>query len=88
MRQELPMSTAGQVLAGEGESEAAALFVLTDRLYRAGSLRDVFDAALDAIVGSLGCERASILLFDDFGVMRFVAWRGLSHSRTRLAEFI
>ena len=74
MRQELP--TAGQVVAGE--SETTTLFVLTDRLYRARSLQDGFDAALDAIVGSLGCERASILLFDDFGVMRFVAWRGLS----------
>jgi PAS domain S-box-containing protein len=27
---------------------------------------------------ALGCSRASILLFDDLGVMRFVAWRGLS----------
>jgi hypothetical protein len=41
MRQELP--TAGQIVAGE--SEARTLFVLTDRLYRARSLQDVFDAA-------------------------------------------
>ena len=82
MRQELP--TAGQVVAGE--SEATTLFVLTDRLYRARSLQDVFDAALDAIVGSLGCERASILLFDDFGVMRFVAWRGLSENYRKTLE--
>jgi GAF domain-containing protein len=82
MRQELP--TAGQVVAGE--SETTTLFVLTDRLYRARSLQDGFDAALDAIVGSLGCERASILLFDDFGVMRFVAWRDLSENYRKTLE--
>jgi PAS domain S-box-containing protein len=58
--------------------EQAALYEFTDRLFRAGSVTDVYEAALDAIVRALGCERASILLFDDSGVMRFVAWRGLS----------
>jgi PAS domain S-box-containing protein len=65
--------------------ELSALYRLTDRLYRARSAEDVYSAALDAIVGTLGCERASILLFDDDGVMNFVAWRGLSeHYRTTL----
>ena len=58
----------------------SALYRLTDRLYRSRQLDDVFDAALDAITQGLGCQRASILLFDDAGVMRFVAWRGLSDS--------
>ncbi|MDB5539004.1 MAG: domain S-box protein [Devosia sp.] len=58
--------------------DTAALLRLTDRLYRVDSLDDVFGAALDAITELLGCERASILLFDDLGVMRFVAWRKLS----------
>jgi PAS domain S-box-containing protein len=66
--------------------ELRALYLLTDRLYRAGSLEDVYEAALDAIVDTLGCGRASILLFDDHGVMQFVAWRGLSdHYRRTLA---
>lgn len=56
----------------------AELFRLTDRLYRAQSLPDVYDAAMDAIEASLSCTRCSILLFDGSGVMRFVAWRGLS----------
>jgi PAS domain S-box-containing protein len=65
--------------------ELNALYRLTDRLYRAKSAEDVYDAALDAIVGTLGCERASILLFNEQGVMDFVAWRGLSeHYRTTL----
>jgi PAS domain S-box-containing protein len=55
-----------------------ALYEFTDRVFRAASLREICDAALDAIAGSLSCERAAILLFDDTGTMRFVAWRGLS----------
>ena len=58
--------------------EQAALYRFTDALYRAESLDHVYQAALDAIVAALGCERASILLFDNTEVMRFVAWRGLS----------
>lgn len=60
--------------------ELALLFRLTDRLYRASCLAESFEASLDAITGALGCERASILLFDGEGVMRFVAWRGLSEA--------
>ncbi|MGD9922641.1 MAG: sensor histidine kinase [Pseudorhodoplanes sp.] len=58
--------------------EQEALFRFTDRLYRAGSLADSCDAALDAIFGTLECKAASILQFDGNGVMRFVAWRNLS----------
>jgi PAS domain S-box-containing protein len=60
--------------------ELAALFQFTDALYRANSLAEVCDATFDAIRSALHCERASILLFDQAGVMRFVAWRGLSES--------
>ena len=55
-----------------------ALYRFTDRLFRARSRSDACDAALDAIREALGCERASILLFDDSDSMRFIAWRGLS----------
>jgi PAS domain S-box-containing protein len=64
--------------SAERANEAATLYRLTDRLYRAQSADDVYDAALDAITSTLGCARASILLFDEDGVMRFVATRGLS----------
>ena len=59
-------------------AEQAALYELTDRLQRAASRAEMYDAALDAIATVLECERASVLLFDEAGVMRFVAWRGLS----------
>jgi GAF domain-containing protein len=62
----------------------AVLFRFTDRLYRARSLNEVYDSALDAIADGLSCPRASILRFDTEGVMRFVAWRGLSE-KYRLA---
>lgn len=59
-------------------AEQAALYRFTDRLYRAESYGEIYDAALDAIIDGLGCDRASVLLFDAKGVMRFVASRGLS----------
>jgi PAS domain S-box-containing protein len=55
-----------------------ALFRLADRLQHVQSLDDVYDAALQAITSALQCDRASILLFDSAGVMRFVAWTGLT----------
>ena len=63
-----------------------ALYKLADRLHRTNSLEDVFNAALDAILSALQCNRASILLFDDAGVMRFVAWRGLSDGYRQATE--
>jgi len=54
------------------------LYQLTDAMNRAGGLDDIYAAALNAILSSLTADRASILLFDDDGVMRFKAWRGLS----------
>jgi PAS domain S-box-containing protein len=58
--------------------EQAALYRFTDRLYRAASLNDVYEAALDTIAAALHCRRASIQRFDTDGVMRFAAWHGLS----------
>jgi PAS domain S-box-containing protein len=66
--------------------EQACLYRFTDTLYRAQSTRAIYDAALDAITSALGCGRASILLFDTTGVMRFVAWRGLSDAYRAAVE--
>jgi PAS domain S-box-containing protein len=68
------------------KDETHALLKLTDRLYRAQGLDAVFAAALDAITELLDCSRASILLFDDDGVMRFVAWRNLSDAYRSLVD--
>ena len=66
-----------QALA-ESARQEETLYKLADQLNRTNSLEDVFNAALDAILNGLQCDRASILLYDDSDVMRFVAWRGLS----------
>jgi PAS domain S-box-containing protein len=66
--------------------ELDALYRLTDKLYRARSLPELYDAGLDAILDTLGCSRASVLLFDGAGVMRFAAWRGLSEGYRQAVE--
>src|SRR5262249_28138412 len=58
--------------------EVSALYTFADKLTNAFRLEDVYEAALDAIIAGLECDRASILVFDQNKVMRFVAWRGLS----------
>ena len=67
-------------------SEQAALYQFTDKLFRAQSLDDMYESALDAILHAVRCQRASILLFDSAGVMRFVRWHGLSDEYRRAVE--
>jgi PAS domain S-box-containing protein len=68
------------------EESQTALYDFTDRLLRAESTDDIYEAALDAIIRALGCERASILRFNDSKVMKFVAWRGLSDGYRQAVE--
>jgi len=62
----------------EAVRQQEVLYQFLERQYRATSLEEIYQAALDAILSALRCERASILLLDDGALMRFVAWRGLS----------
>jgi PAS domain S-box-containing protein len=78
--------TARKQMEGTLAREQEALYKLTDQLQRTDSLEDVFSAALDAIMSALQCDRASILLFDDMGPMRFVAWYNLSDSYRKFTE--
>jgi len=68
------------------ETVQATLYEFTDRLYRAEGANDVYESALDAIARALGCRRASVLLLDKAGTMRFAAWRGLSDAYRRAVE--
>ena len=70
----------------EGTPDVEEVYRFTDRTYRAGTPNDAYEAALDTITRALRCNRASILLFDDAGIMRFAAWRGLSDAYRRAAE--
>lgn len=56
------------------------LYELVSALTRARELEDVYDAALSSLLEATSAERAAILLFDDDGVMRFKAARGLSEA--------
>ena len=58
--------------------ELTTLTHFTERLQAAQQIEEVYEAALDAIRDALGCDRASVLLYDSTKVMRFVAWRELS----------
>jgi PAS domain S-box-containing protein len=71
---------------GRRAREQTALYRFTDKLYRASSLQDTYDAALNAIAETLQCQAASILRFDESGVMRFVAWRDLSEAYRKAVD--
>jgi signal transduction histidine kinase/PAS domain-containing protein len=84
-----------RLLEGERRSriEAAASAGRAEQLYRfaqsavtAPDIAAVYEAALDAIEGALGTDRAAILLYDDDGVMRFRAWRHLSDVYRRTVD--
>jgi GAF domain-containing protein len=70
----------------DSASLAGAVRTLADALASATSAQDVYDAALQCINRLLEVERASVLLFDPDGVMRFKAWRGLSDEYRRAVE--
>ncbi len=55
-----------------------AIYRLTESVNQADSIAEVYEIAQDALLDAVQADRASILLFDEQGVMRFVAWRGLS----------
>jgi len=59
---------------------------LSGSVNRAESLEQIYDAAIAALLESLGADRASILLYDQEMVMRFVAWHGLSEGYRRAVE--
>src|SRR5262245_64513311 len=64
----------------------ATCSALTRAISKSRTVEEIYDAALDALEEGLGVERASILLFDPDGVMRFKAYRGLSESYREAVE--
>jgi PAS domain S-box-containing protein len=53
---------------------------------RASAIDEVYEAALRGLERAVGTDRASILLYDDDGVMRFKAWHGLSDRYRKAVE--
>jgi PAS domain S-box-containing protein len=75
-----------EALLANFADEQTALHQLTARLQSATSVEDVCSAAIDAMLRALRCPRASVLLFDAHGVMRFVKACGLSKSYMEAVE--
>ena len=66
-------------IAGEDEvRRLRTLYQLLAALSHATSSEEVYRAAIASLLDATAADRAAILLFDDDGVMRFKACRGLS----------
>jgi PAS domain S-box-containing protein len=76
----------GEQALAQAARQERALYEFVQRQHEAKTLREIYAAALDAILAALRCDRASILLFDAEAVMRFVDWRGLSARYRKAVE--
>jgi PAS domain S-box-containing protein len=76
----------GEQVLAETARQQAALYEFSRRYQNTKILAEIYEAALDAILRALRCDRASILLYDQQHVMRFVAWRGLSGKYRKAVE--
>lgn len=72
--------------AKHAREQQQLLYRVVATVNRAASSSEVYEAALDALCQSQRCRRGAILLYDRPGVMRFVAWRGLSERYRRAVE--
>ena len=71
-------------MAGEG---LRAVLQVAAALHESGSSAVRFyRAAVEAVVTTVGADRAALLLYDPDGVMRFKAWRGLSEAYRQAVE--
>jgi PAS domain S-box-containing protein len=68
------------------ERQQRALFDLVAAVNAAPALDKVCDIALETIIQCQNTDRASILLSDADGVMRFKSWRGISDGYRRAVE--
>jgi len=66
--------------------EQAALYQFSECLQHVASVAEIHGVPLEAMMRALVCDRASILMFDQADVMRFVAWRGLSEDYRKAVE--
>jgi signal transduction histidine kinase len=69
-----------------GQRHLSVCLSLMRSIARTSTVESMYEHALDALEEAMGYTRASILLFDDDGVMRFKAWRGLSAEYRRAVE--
>jgi PAS domain S-box-containing protein len=61
-----------------GSRPLEAIYRLSDAVAHAAGVQEVIGAAMDGLIDAVQADRASVLLFDEEGVMRFAGWRGIS----------
>lgn len=62
------------------------IYRLSAAVGRAADVEEIIQAAMDGLVDALDADRASVLLFDDEGVMRFRGSKGLSEDYRRAVD--
>ncbi|HXG02500.1 MAG TPA: ATP-binding protein [Candidatus Binatia bacterium] len=62
------------------------LYRLTGAIAAARDPAEIYDLAIEALCEAVGADRASVLLCDASGAMRFRAWRGLSEGYRAAVE--
>jgi hypothetical protein len=62
------------------------VYRMADAVSRARAIEEIYEESLTSVQRALRADRASVLLFDDEGVMRFTAWHGLSEEYRRAVE--
>lgn len=70
----------------ETEDRLDVIYQLSEAVNRADAVEQIYELALSGLERVLHVRRASILLIDHSGVMRFQAWRGLSEQYRLLTD--
>lgn len=82
-------ATGGRVDGGDdletSRRELALLLQLTEATSGAEHVGDLFDPALDAMLGVLECDRAALMVMGDDGALRCAARRGLQEACAEMA---
>jgi PAS domain S-box-containing protein len=68
------------------ERQQHALYELVATVNAASSMVEISDAAIEAVIQCQNADRASLLLTDSKGVLRFKAWRGISEEYRKSVE--
>jgi len=62
------------------------IYQLSDFVSDAESIEEIYERAIEGIQRAVETDRASMLIFDPDGVLRFKAWRGLSVAYRKMME--
>ncbi len=79
-------SPAESVALSSANSSVGPCLALAQAISTTSTVEEIYGIALDALADGLGVSRASILLFDQNGTMRFKAYRGLSDAYRHAVE--